>query len=345
MKPTMVRVPGSLLLNRDVPESAKVLWMILRLHEVTGSAPISQRRLAVRYHLARNTILSGLTRLGSAGWLVQREPGGWVARMPPGVEGDLTASMPEQLLWDVQVATRAKVVYGSLQLTPGFENSSGRFTYAELAQLTGVSMAVVRHGIRGLVETGWLKMRQKNKISPIHFTLVNPESQRWEGEVGAAERRLTRAPFVGEALMREYLSLLIDSEEYDDDASPGFLVNPFTGEEMEFDRYYPPKAAFEFNGPQHYGPTAKYEDEESVRKQQARDYMKRGICESRGITLVIIHPEDLTLKNMGRKVGDLLPRRNLDGHARLAAFLESVSGAYRRKAGHWSRRRSLRMSL
>lgn len=145
-------------------------------------------------------------------------------------------------------------------------------------------------------------------------------------------RRLDEASFVGEALMREYLSLIGDSDEYDDNATPGFLVNPFTGEEMQFDRYYQPRVAFEFNGPQHYGPTARYSKEADIRKQQGRDYIKIGISATRGIRLVVVHPEDLTLEVMRQKVDGLLPLRNLDGHEPLIAYLESVSRAYRRKA-------------
>lgn len=56
--------------------------------------------------------------------------------------------------------------------------------------------------------------------------------------------------------MREYLSLMIDSGEFEDNAAPGFLVNPLTDERLQFDRFYPPGVAFEFNGPQHYGATS-----------------------------------------------------------------------------------------
>lgn len=38
-------------------------------------------------------------------------------------------------------------------------------------------------------------------------------------------------------------------------ASPGYLINPYTGERMQFDRYYPPGVAIEFQGAQHDGPT------------------------------------------------------------------------------------------
>src|SRR5690606_12471297 len=110
--------------------------------------------------------------------------------------------------------------------------------------------------------------------------------------------------------MREYLSLLIDSDEYEDNAAPGFLVNPLTEERLQLDRYYPPGVAFEFNGPQHYGPTEHYTAEEAV-KQRVRDLIKAGICAGRGIQLKIVHAEDLSLSKMKKIVGHLLPLRDL----------------------------------
>lgn len=86
--------------------------------------------------------------------------------------------------------------------------------------------------------------------APLAFTLLNPALQRQEAALNAAVRRLPRARFDGEAIMREYLNVLVDSDEFPDNVRPGFLVNPYTGERMEFDRYYPPHVALEFQGPQ-----------------------------------------------------------------------------------------------
>lgn len=72
--------------------------------------------------------------------------------------------------------------------------------------------------------------------------------------------------------MREYLSLLVDSDHFEDNATPGFLVNPLSGEELQYDRFYPPRVAFEFNnGPQHDGPTALYASGRDIRRLRARD--------------------------------------------------------------------------
>ena len=254
MKATVVKVPGPLLLDRQLAESAKLLWMLLQLDARSDHAPISPRLLQARSGLTRPTVLRGLARLESAGWLP-------ACPNDPQTTAPGCADLPGDLLIDNRVGVQARLLYGALHLTPGFQNRTGQFTYANLSGLTGVSPTTVKQALRALLDTGWLQVSQKSKFSPIHFTLRHPVAQRREGEVVEAGRRLEEASFVGEALMREYLSLIVDSDEYEDNATPGFLVNPYTGEGMQFDRYYPPRVAFEFNGPQHYGPTARYANE------------------------------------------------------------------------------------
>ncbi|MGE5672762.1 MAG: hypothetical protein ACM3XM_02605, partial [Mycobacterium leprae] len=140
--------------------------------------------------------------------------------------------------------------------------------------------------------------------------------------------RIDTAPSTGEGLMREWLSLLVDSIDYQDGATYGFLVNPRTGMPMQFDRFYPPGVAFEFHGPQHFGPTEKFTAKESA-EQQARDLMKLGICVTRGITPVVVVADDLSLEGMRRKVGQLLPLRHLTENELLLDYLESRSTQYR----------------
>src|SRR5690606_5703483 len=184
---------------------------------------------------------------------------------------------------------------------------------------------------------------QANQLAPIRFRLRNPVAEERAQELEWVKRRIERAPFLGEALMREYLSLIVDSEDFEDDAAPGFLVNPLTGERLQLDRYYPVGVAFEFNGPQHYGETELFSAEEAS-MQRVRDYIKAGICAERGITLVVVHPEDLSLERMRRIVGNLLPLRDLHGQTPVIRYLESRSRTYRKFArragwGEWASRR------
>jgi len=325
---TRVQVPKALLLDENLLSSTKVVWMVLALRGSTGSLP-SQRRLADECSLATSTVQFGLTRLQTTGWLARQESGQWKVIRPRTHGNQKYAYVPALVLHDRRLTTQAKVLYGSLQLIPEFSGAKGRFKYRDLIQLTGRSRETLRRALRLLVETGWLVI-ERRKGATHEFTLRKPHRRQYQ-EVEVARRRLNRALYLGEALMRELLNLVVDSDEYEDNASPGYLINYFTGERMEFDRYYAPNVAIEYNGPQHYVTTELYDDEEELVKQVGRDAMKRKICELRGIPLIVIHPEDLTVEGIQKKVAGLLPLRDLTNHQPLVAFLERRARAYIRK--------------
>lgn len=312
----VTQVPVALLLHPDLTASAKLIWMVASLRPPAEGA--STAWLAASAGVSRPTVLKGLAQLAAAGWGPTRvgEPGP-------------TLPIPAALLANRGLGPRARVLYGLLLLTPGFRHPSGQFTYAELASLAHADPQTLAKAIRELALAEWITVKRANRLDRIHFELSFPGLARGLAALAAAERRLERAEFFGEGLMREYLSLLIDSDEYEDDAAPGFLVNPRTQERLQLDRFYPPRVAFEFNGPQHYRETERYSADEAAR-QRERDYIKLGICSSRGITLVIIHPEDLALQAMRQKVAALLPHRDLTGYDLLIDYLEAESRRYRR---------------
>ncbi|HYF96321.1 MAG TPA: ArsR family transcriptional regulator [Symbiobacteriaceae bacterium] len=279
---------------------------------------MSPRLLETRSGLTRNTVLKGLRQLKAEGWLSATEQDG--------------AAVPVDLIFDKGVCVQAKLLYGGLRLTPGFDGERGQFTYAALSHLAGVSVNTAKKAITALRNAAWLETTQFNRNSPVRFSICDPVGTRRLGEVNRAAWRLEEAEFKGEALMREYLTLLADCDEFEDNARPGFLINPFTGERMQYDRYYPPQVAFEFNGAQHYHTTERYTNEGAICRQQGRDLLKQAISANRRISLVVVHPEDLSLEAMQRKVAGLLPLRDLADHQPLITYLEEQSAPYRRKA-------------
>lgn len=317
MKPPATLVPAPLLLDPNLTESAKLIWIICQRAARIQPKPISPSTLRERSGFAPHTIRRGLAQLKATGWLNTHS-----------VPTHTTICMPDDLLLDNRLKIQPKLLYGILQLTPAFAHPKGEFRYAELSRMTGLGLNTIKRALQALRKTGWLRVSQANQLRPIRFTLLNPAEERRQLAVMQAEQRLTEASFLGEAIMREYLSLLIDSDEYQDNASPGFLINPFTDEKLQYDRYYPPNVAFEYNGPQHDGPTERYP---AAWKQQGRDYIKLGISVTRGITLITLHAEDLSLRRLQDQIAGLLPLRSLDGHQPLIAYLESVSRRYRRK--------------
>lgn len=314
MNNQVIRVPASLLLDRYLSPTAKVVCMALR-HGPTSTPG----QLEAATGLSRHTVLKGLRR----------------ARELPRVPQGHQVQVPAALLAERAVAAQAKVLFGLLQLLPGCGEKTGQFTYSALSAATGLDRNTLRRSLGELRDSGWLQVTQSNRLSPLRFSAGTPELRRCQAAAKLAERRIQRARFKGEAIMQEYLSLLIDSEQFADNARPGFLVNPQTGERLELDRFYQPNLAFELNGAQHYRQTGLYTQAEAE-AQHFRDLIKGGLCLYEGIQLIIVHPEDLSLQGMIRKVGSSAPRRDLAGQEPLIEVLETASIAYvaaARKAG------------
>lgn len=360
-----VGVPVELLLDQSLTASAKIVWMAMNLFEVaTNSGRPSVTRLASLTNLSRPTVRKALADLDAAQWYPSPQTQSGLtdttdashsadtadpadtsyqtgseantqAKHQVHAQGDHNqprirdfATIPSQLLEDHALKPQAVVMYGVLQATPEYHRRSGKVTFKLLAELTGKQLKVVRRSIYQLVQRGWLQVVRKNRLYPFGFTVRNPVHEQCMAELGLVKKRLKKAEFYGEALMKEFLTLIVDSTDFEDNARPGFLVNPLTEERMELDRYYHSGVAFEFNGPQHYRATELATSKE-VAKQRARDRIKAGICEDRGIVLIIIHAEDLTLQTMIEKVRSHLPLRDLRNKERIVRYLELVSERYR----------------
>lgn len=278
--------------------------------------PSGPTELARRSGLTRPTVQRSLAQLSASRW----DP---PDRLPPGPRVTIPGALPG----DRTVGVHGRVLFGILRLI-----LQGNTSYALLSARTGWNVRTVRRAMTELINAGWLNVEQRNQQAPLCFELLNAETARGEAALAVAQHRLEQAEFRGEALMREFLSLLVESEEHEDDAAPGFLVNPETNERLQFDRFYPRAGvAFEFNGPHHYGPTSTVSARKSA-KQQARDLMKIGICVRRGISLIVVHQADLSLKGMQAKVSRLLPLRDLHGYDPLIRFLERAGRKYRQTA-------------
>jgi len=341
MENQVANVPIALLLSPDLSPAAKVVWMIASLRSApeagagsrrgcqpdSGSTPapgtIRTGLLVADSGLSRPTVLTALAQLKATGW-GERTAHASAPSVP----------VPGLLLRDHRLAVTARLLYGHLLITPGFKHPSGRFTNPQLAEQAQISPTTLAKALDQLVRAEWLKLNRAHRLAPTYFELTFPGFERSQALLADAQRRLGRATYFGEGLMREYLSLLVDSDHYEDDAAPGFLVNPRTGERLELDRFYPPSVAFEFQGPQHFRATGRFSGAE-VAGQRERDLIKLGLCVSRGITLVGVLPEHLTLQGMRDAVGRLLPLRELTGYDLVIDYLETESKAYRRAAARF----------
>lgn len=272
--------------------AAKVLWLVRSAHPQAGP-----------------------TQLAAASGLTLATVRICLSKPEPSVSGP-TVAIPTDLLAESLVRPRAKLLYGLLQTIHIDE-----FSYKTLGETVGLSAITVKELVQELTAAGWMEAAQANQLAPVRFRLTSPSARRRE----AALRRLEPFHFSSEAIMKEYLSVLIASDEYEDNARPGWLINPITDEHMELDRHYPGLAAFEYNGSQHFRTTEEYPSEPALRMRIARDLMKEALCARRGIPLIVITRADLNLKGIQQKLPATIPLRNLDGYEELIEALEKLS--------------------
>lgn len=313
-----IQVPAALLLDPELTPAEKLVWVAVAM------GPGRPAVLGARVGLSRTTVRNSLISLAAAGWPSAGTSPPPAPASPAPAPRARQAALPIRLLEDPHIGAPAKVLFGTLQLTP----EPGRFTYAGLSALTHTDPRTLKVALAQLAEAGWAKPKQPHKHAPVTYRLTRPPKS---AELIRTERRVERATYKGETLMREYLNLLIDRTDYEDDATPDFLENPLTEQPLELDRFYPPDIGFEFQGPQHYHETDIY-TRQQAKKQRARDHIKAGLCRDSHVTLVYIHAEDLTLETMQQKIPAQLPRRPLTGAEDLIRFLERRSAEHRESA-------------
>ncbi|HWI62581.1 MAG TPA: helix-turn-helix domain-containing protein [Symbiobacteriaceae bacterium] len=313
-----VWVPFSVLGARNHTASARLIWILLDREPAGLPTAMTEKRLRNVTGLDPETIASARTRLAAS----PLAPG--YARPRRGC-----AAIPLALIADAALSARARLLYGQLQGVPDFENRKGSFTYASLADFTGTSDDALRRAVAELVAAGWLTFTQGHRKRPFQFTLHNPVGTNLWARISHLRRRVRGAQYRGEALLREYLNVLVDLDQHEENATLDQLLNPYTKELLELDRYYPTAAvAFELNGAQHYEETELATFSDTV-KQVGRDAMKAFICKAIGIELVILHPEDLRLKTLEKKIPKRLPRRDRAGMEPLLAELDVLASEYR----------------
>lgn len=204
---------------------------------------------------------------------------------------------------------------------------------AEVARAAGMDRAQASRLCSELVRAGWMRM-VANGRKRVPVPVVPDDLQKQC--VQRLTKMLAMAPQKGEFLMKRWLDLLVASDDLIENARPGLLANPLTGEPLEFDRYYLEGVAFEFtfefNGRQHYGPTAAYTKEEAFKDQRARDLLKKGLSQEMGIVLVEVTSEDLSLENMEKKIPAVLQRNMVDREGLYLKALARACQDYHAKA-------------
>ncbi|BDG62088.1 hypothetical protein caldi_31780 [Caldinitratiruptor microaerophilus] len=328
--------------DRRLRPEARYLYMVLLRHCSPG---VWQCRLSLPDLLVHtgfgstNTVRSHLARLEREGWLSIKKarshrPTLYALHTPHGpVSAELTVAVPASLITLPPLSPGAKCLYAALlaRREPGTRKCAAR--QLEVLRWSGLgSDNTLRGQLERLQQAGWLQVHRNPGASGSTYELLDPHRAAREAELERVKLRLGREAFKGEAVMKELLNVRVADNRFQDNARPGFLVNPLTGERLELDRYYLAGVALEFNGRQHYGPTGAFPDPGEARQQRLRDLVKDALARQYGVHLVVVHPEDLTFERLAEKLKGLLPLRELRKEDPVVGYLDKVSKAYVRKA-------------
>jgi hypothetical protein len=201
----------------------------------------------------------------------------------------------------------------------------------ELARKTGASKTAVARACRNLAGAKWM-MLVKGQYAVRPVPLIPSGSQTALAQ--ALEAGYAFARNKGEYLMKCYLDMWVNCDEFVDNARPEFLENPESSQPLEYDRFYPRYGiAFEFNGAQHY----ELGDEQSQKALRTRDLVKDALSRANGIALVTVKAEDLLPARFVQLLPDGLPHRHVDEESLHFRTLARLGTAYASKAARSTR--------
>ncbi|HHY16602.1 MAG TPA: helix-turn-helix domain-containing protein [Firmicutes bacterium] len=235
--------------------------------------------------------------------------------------------VPDSLLSHKELTAGSKYLYMVIATTiPG--------SITELSKRAGMSRASVSIMCKDLSRYGFVKFIENGCAKAIVAWV--PEEVEYARAESLRKRRAA-AGYLGEFLMKEWLNLLIADCEYVDNARPNFLRNPRSKKNLEYDRYYLAGVAFEFNGDQHYMQTDRHPDSRELLERQERDLVKIGLSQKKGIELVEVVYDDLTLEGMKKKIPGILRLACINENGPYLRTLTEISNEYtaamRKKAG------------
>lgn len=201
---------------------------------------------------------------------------------------------------------------------------------ADLARKAGLEERTASRMIGLLKKHKWFKPEHRgHRIVPV--PVLPPSEDARRTRILLVRYEVT--PHKGEFLLKEFHDVTLFADDKVDNARPDFLESPLTGENLEYDRYYPVlRYASEYNGLQHYGPTEAFPSQEKADRQQANDLMKIGLSQQNGVRLVVFTYEDLSLAGVLAKLPQDLPGRPVDRSSRYVRTLERLAAEHRKWA-------------
>lgn len=331
-----VPVPRLLAGDRGLSLQARCLYMILSSRaDDAGSACVSLDELVELSGIGnRRLVLYHIGQLEQAGWLAVNRgsgprPSEYRLASPKAVRRP-AVRVPAFLIGDRSVTMAAKCLYAWLLAQGAPETNEVVLGRTDLVSRAGIgSDNFVRATLRHLSDRGWLRVVRHAKASLFSYEPLDPHLAVRQAERERVENVLVKKSFAGEKILQSMLTVMVADLEFVDNGRPGKMTNPYTGEPLEFDRWYMAAGvAFEFNGPQHDGPTAMFPDPNEAKRQRGRDLMKTGLAEEHKIRLIVVKPNELTFSAVTKKIGDSLPLRTLRREDPVVAYLMEASRRY-----------------
>ncbi|MEX0974398.1 MAG: hypothetical protein WD024_03470 [Bacillota bacterium] len=232
--------------------------------------------------------------------------------------GRLLLQIPADLICDPRLPPLAKALYMTLvQLGP--------CSLRELSAASQVNRETVRRLVGALARAGWAMVTGGRNRRVV--VASRPEKTQRDLVDHLREMRSVFNP-VGENLSKLLLNVGVDDDRYVENARPHFLQNPRTGEYLELDRWYHERrVGEEYQGIQHFMVTST-SDEKNLKEIQARDAMKAELCRAKGVALMIVTEDDLSLDGILAKLPPQLPRAHIDRSDLYVRALEEFCEEY-----------------
>lgn len=212
----------------------------------------------------------------------------------------LNRVLPREILQDPRLARTTKYVYLGMRAHP-------KTTLKGLAEALDMPYTTVHRCVKELQARDWVySFRRRGERSEIWVPWMPLELEhRLALEM---EKLVDMAPYRGEKLLKTLLDIIVDDEEFLDNARPEWTALGPGDTAVEFDRYYPRRmVAIEFQGRQHYQTVVLANAKTDLQRRLQLDGRKALACLRQGVQLIEIADIELSYDKVATKLSGVLP--------------------------------------
>ena len=234
--------------------------------------------------------------------IAELEASRWEYDKPFKIKGKFI-EVSNMLILDKHLTNCAKLLFCFILIVRELAGGVCVTRFSELHKMFRLGFNTVKRGMVALQAGKWLYSRQENKHAPIRiwteFPLRKPlavfnamvndgeQAEHTQSADGKADNR-RQGTSLAERLVLGALTLIVNSDYYDDHYTPKFFPDWGPDHQMHFDRlYHREVVAIEYNGLQHYQATEWF-DADVVAQQQWCDKFKSKICKINNVKLIVL---------------------------------------------------------